>query len=103
MEVELSRNDNLTRLNVKGIIDEKGADELKTIFKQIDTAATKEVAIDCREVQHIGSSGIGKILLLYKHLATEGNRLSVINLPEDLFNLFKELKLDTLFHVSGKK
>lgn len=102
MEVELSQNNNLVRLNVKGVIDEKGADQLKATFQQIDVAATKEVVIDCHEVHHIGSSGIGKILLLYKHLATEGNKLSVINLAEDLFDLFKELKLDTLFPISKK-
>ncbi|HIJ78413.1 MAG: STAS domain-containing protein [Desulfobulbaceae bacterium] len=102
MDIACVTNDNQTQITLAGIIDEKGADELKSNFKAIDLASTKKVIIDCRQISHIGSSGIGKILLLYKHLATAGGTLSVINLGTDLFELFKELKLDTLFTISKK-
>ena len=102
MQIDMNQSGNQVRISVKGTIDEKGAEELKAQFQKINTATSQEVVIDCREVQHMGSSGIGKILLMYKHLATAGNKLSVINLPEDLYELFLELKLDTLFTLSRK-
>lgn len=102
MEVEIIKNNNQVRLHIKGIVDEQGAEELKAKFQGIDLKTTTEVIIDCQGVEHIGSSGIGKILLMYKRLATVGNKLSVINLPEDLFELFRELKLETLFAISKR-
>ena len=102
MEITCVNNNKHTHITLDGTIDEKGADEIKASFKTINLASTKEVTIDCHQVNHIGSSGIGKILLLYKHLATTGGKLSVTNLQTDMFELFKELKLDTLFTITQK-
>ncbi|MFU8818367.1 MAG: STAS domain-containing protein [Desulfurivibrio sp.] len=100
MQIETSQNEDKVRISLQGILDEKGAEELKSCFKQLILATVNEVEIDCGRVQHVGSSGIGKMLLLYKALASQGSKLAVVNLPGPIYELFLELKMDTLFTVT---
>lgn len=86
-------------LEVRGHIDEAGAEALKTHFHQLNLSVSSEVDIDMRRVAHIGSSGIGKLLLFYKHLAVKGGSLRVTGLAPHLYDLFIELKLDSLFTI----
>lgn len=102
MEWEIVERDGQTSCRIKGLIDEKAAEELKEVFTGLNLALVKEVILDCRGMDYIGSSGIGKILLLYKHLAENGGRLSVINLKDDIYELFVELKLHTVFSVQRR-
>jgi len=100
MDIETIQTGAQVRIVLQGIVDEKGADELKKQASQLKFDAVQEVVIDCREVRHIGSSGIGKMLLLYKKLASKGGTFSVVNLQGPMFELFTELKLDTLFSIT---
>jgi len=100
MNIETIQNGDQVRIVLQGIVDEKGAEELKQHVVQLNLNSAREVIIDCREVRHIGSSGIGKMLLIYKQLASRGGAFSVINLPGPMFELFNELKLNTLFTIS---
>jgi len=100
MEIHQSENSGRVEFAVSGIIDEKGAEELKARLKTVPLTKGTEVVIDCLRLQQIGSSGIGKLLLLYKNLAASGGRLAVINLPTAIYDLFLELKLDSLFLIS---
>lgn len=89
-------------VNVDGTIDEKGAEELKGTFNQLQTAPPPFVVLNMNGVSQIGSSGIGKILLFYKNLAIKNSRLEVIGLSPMLFELFHELKLDSLFSIAKR-
>jgi len=87
---------------VDGNIDEKGAEELKENFTKLQVAPPPYVVLNMGGVSQIGSSGIGKILLFYKNLAIKNSRLEVIGLSAMLFELFHELKLDSLFTISKR-
>lgn len=100
MNIETVRDGAQVRIVIQGIVDEKGADELKRQVGRLPFDEVREVAIDCRKVRHIGSSGIGKMLLIYKQLASRGGTFSVVNLPGPMFELFTELKLNTLFTIT---
>jgi len=100
MNIETSLNGAQARIAIEGIVDEQGADALKKQIGRLDFNVVREVIIDCHGIRHIGSSGIGKILLAYKQLASRGGSLAVINLPPAMYELFVELKLNTLFSVS---
>lgn len=99
MEITVSRNENSGRVEIKGDIDEKGAEQLKAKLREL--ANLKEVTIDMGNVAYIGSSGIGKLLLFYKNIAMQGGRVFLVNVQNDVLQLFRELKLDTIFVISG--
>ncbi|HCC54298.1 MAG TPA: anti-sigma factor antagonist [Desulfobulbaceae bacterium] len=100
MNIKTIQNGDQVRIVLQGIVDEKGAEELKQHVLQLNLNSVREVIIDCQAVQHIGSSGIGKMLLLYKKLASTGGAFSVVNLSRPMFELFNELKLNTLFSIT---
>ncbi|OGQ99399.1 MAG: anti-anti-sigma factor [Deltaproteobacteria bacterium RIFOXYD12_FULL_55_16] len=100
MNIETIQNGDQVRIVLQGIVDEKGAEELKQQVARLNLDLVREVVIDCLAVRHIGSSGIGKMLLLYKKLSTTGGAFSVVNLSGPMFELFTELKLNTLFPVT---
>jgi len=100
MDIKVSQTGDSGRLEVIGDIDEKGAEIFKTRLQELKTA--QKVEIDFSRVGYIGSSGIGKLLLFYKNITLEGGQVTISNMNSDLYNLFRELKLDTIFTISRK-
>jgi anti-anti-sigma factor len=84
----------------RGNIDERRAEELKRHFRDLDPSTINEVVFDFRNVNHIGSAGIGKLLLFYKDMALNGGKIRIENASETVYELFNVLKLDTIFVVS---
>lgn len=99
MEILVFQDDDKARFEIRGKIDEKGADELKSRFRELNTSRMSEVVFDFKNVSHIGSAGIGKLLLFYKDMATHGGKISVINTSSSVHELFKVLRLDSIFTV----
>jgi len=102
VEITAQQEGETAILHIAGTIDEQGAEKLKQQFNNLPLDRLTEVVLDLEGVNQMGSSGIGKILLFYKNLGVKGGHLKVINLAGHLHELFRELKLDTLFTVSGK-
>jgi anti-sigma B factor antagonist len=100
MDFNVSQNGDQGRIEIIGDIDEKGSEILKSKLQEMNQL--KKVEIDFNQVGYIGSSGIGKLLLFYKNLAVHGGSMSVTHLQPDLFRLFKELKLNTIFTITAK-
>lgn len=88
------------RFTINGKIDENGAEELKARFQTLNRASMTEVVFDFRNVSHIGSAGIGKLLLFYKDLAVSGGSIKIEGASENICEMFRVLKLDTIFSVS---
>ncbi len=99
MEITTDTQGQILTIQVKGRVDEKGAEALKTSFGSLSLSGINEVQLDCRSLIYIGSSGIGKVLLFYKNLGVQQIRLRVTNVSPGIYDLFQELKLDTVFTI----
>lgn len=100
MEISVSREGDTVRFDLGGVIDERGAEEIKRHFGAVSTSSLKEVVFDFKRVRYIGSAGIGKLLLLYKDLAIRGGSMRIENASTTVFDLLRVLKLDSLFTIS---
>lgn len=85
---------------LSGTVDEEGAATLKQQFNTLHHSRVKELVIDMANVRYMGSSGIGKLLLFYKNMAGHKGTIRLVRVPQPLFDLFAELRLDTLFPIS---
>lgn len=85
---------------LSGTIDEEGAAALKQQFNALPHPQVKELVIDLADVSHIGSSGIGKLLLFYKSMAANEGTIRLVRVPQPIHDLFTELRLNTLFSMS---
>lgn len=99
MEITIEKEGDKTLVQLSGKIDEAGADKLKNVFTTLDTTGNTEVAVDFKNVSYVGSSGIGKLLLFYKNLGVKHIKLKVIGVSPVIYEMFKELKLDTIFLI----
>ncbi len=99
MELSIQTKDDRAVFTIKGNIDEQGAEELKRRFREQNIAKLKEVVFDFRHVIHIGSAGIGKLLLFYKDLAIHDGRIVIQNASPTIYELFNVLKLNSIFTI----
>ena len=103
MELNIKPHGDVVKVNIIGSIDERGAEELKRRFLEIDAAAVKEVVFDFGGVSFIGSAGIGKLLLFYRNVASHGGKITIENMSKDIFTMFKVVKLDKIFNIIPNK
>ncbi|MDM8550288.1 STAS domain-containing protein [Desulfobacterales bacterium HSG2] len=101
MEISVICDGDKALFKIEGEIDEPGAEELKSRFRELNTSSLREATFDFRNVTHIGSAGIGKLLLFYKDLALNGGDIKIENVSETIRELFSVLKLDTIFTISN--
>ncbi|NCC53105.1 MAG: anti-sigma factor antagonist [Spartobacteria bacterium] len=102
IEVIKEKTKGVVRFTIHGNIDESGAAALKAKFIEADDGTMKEAIFNFSEVSHIGSAGIGKLLLFYKDLASRDGVVRIENPTAAIHDLFKVLKLDTIFTLSTR-
>lgn len=99
MELTVDQSQTSARITIKGEIDEPGAEKLKAGFNTLDKTLLKSIVLDFNGVTHIGSAGIGKLLLFYKDIAIGGGSMEIINVPAPIYDLLLTLKLDSVFKI----
>lgn len=87
-------------ISIRGDIDDDGAAILKNKLMELQGRVLQEVVIDFSGVSYIGSTGIGKMLLFYKAISQTGGGIRIINMSDDLYKMFKIVKLDKVFDLS---
>ncbi|MBU0908452.1 MAG: STAS domain-containing protein [Proteobacteria bacterium] len=74
---------------------------LKLEFLEIINNSEKKIVIDFSGTEMIDSSGIGLLISIRNSLANYGGgEIELLNLSEDLKQLFKVMKLDNHFKIS---
>jgi anti-anti-sigma factor len=101
MEIEVVEKGESTTVILKGDIFVEQAEELRDVFDFIAAKSPREVVIDTAELKSITSSGIGKIVLLYKGLQRKGGRIKIINVNDTIMQIFKIVKLDKFVELVG--
>ena len=100
MELSITTENDRTTIEIVGSVDEKGAEEMKRRFLEMNVSSLSEVVFDFSGVTFIGSAGIGKLLLFYKNLAAHGGKITIENMTRDIYTMFKVVKLDKIFNIS---
>jgi anti-anti-sigma factor len=100
MDIDMNKSNRTVTMIIKGNIDEQGANALKQNFSNLNKSSIDHVIIDMKNVNHIGSAGIGKLLLFYKDFAIKGGTITLNNVSRTLYDLFKVVKLDTLMKIN---
>ena len=102
MDITVSGLDDRLVVNVKGDIYIDQADELLQTFNDIIKKGSKEVLLDIDGLKSISSSGIGKIVLLYKELQKKNGTLKIQGANKTIMEIFKIVKLDKLVEIRGE-
>lgn len=101
MEVNFVDRGNAIDVTLSGDIYVDQADELLDVFNSIIEKKPAEVTIDLAALKSITSSGIGKIVLLYKGLKSHNGRVRITGVNDTIMQIFKIVKLDRLVEIEG--
>ena len=102
MEISVKQEEGCARFDIIGDIDEHGAELLESSFKKLDMGEVRKVIFDFKTVSHIGSAGIGMLLLFYKDLAISGREIRVENVSREIYELFEMVSLDSIFTITRR-
>jgi anti-anti-sigma factor len=100
MDVITKVNGDTLIVKVSGAVDTSAAEILRSELNKIAGQKPKKVVMDLSLVPTMGSSGIGKILMFFKSLDSSKASFEIKGIHENLYNIFKAVKLDKLFPIS---
>jgi anti-sigma B factor antagonist len=100
MDVTTKDNGDTLIVKVSGAVDTSAAEILRSELNKIAGQRPKKVIMDLSMVPTMGSSGIGKILMFFKSLDSSKASFEIKGIHENLYNIFKAVKLDKLFPIS---
>jgi len=103
MNFEISRQQDVTVVEVTGQLIVGNRQELKDDVLKLLESGSRKFLIDFRDTAYIDSSGLGVLVSLSKKIREKGGELRLSNLNEDLRTLFELTKLDTLFHIAASR
>ncbi|MEN6475859.1 MAG: STAS domain-containing protein [Syntrophaceae bacterium] len=99
MDVIIKQKDCEVIAEISGEIDNFAAEKLQVEMAKIVKLRPKSVILNLKEVPVMGSSGIGKILYLYKELNKNNATFAIRGMHANLLEIFKSLKLEKLFSI----
>jgi anti-sigma B factor antagonist len=102
MKISVTEGDGKTLVKLIGDIYIEQGDELYKVFNGIIEKSPKEVVIDLKELKSITSSGIGKIVLLYKELNKKKGKIKIVGVNETIMQIFRIVKLDKLVDIESE-
>jgi anti-sigma B factor antagonist len=99
MDVVIKQRDCEVIAEISGEIDNLAAEKLQVELAKIVKLHPKNVILDLKQVPVMGSSGIGKILYLYKELNKNNATFAIRGIHDNLVEIFRSLKLEKLFSI----
>jgi anti-anti-sigma factor len=102
MECNINKDGEWVVISVNGQITFDTSDDLQKVFDNVMSEGAKFVRLNLSLVPVSSSSGISSILMLYKHLKKREGVLEIKGISENLFEMFKKLKIDQFIKISVK-
>jgi serine/threonine-protein kinase RsbW len=99
--IEITSDDNRTVVKPEGDIVASTVEGLRTALKETLGQGVSEVTLDLGKVSVIDSIGLGLVISVHNSLAKKGGKLTVTNVSKEVLELFKSMRLDRHFSVSG--
>ncbi|HEB31188.1 MAG TPA: STAS domain-containing protein [Spirochaetes bacterium] len=100
MEYNVKKDGKWVVISVNGQITFETSDDLQTVFDNVLSEGAKFVRLNLSLVPVSSSSGISSILVLYRNLKKRDGVLEIRGISENLFEMFKLLKIDQLIKIS---
>ncbi|MFC1763651.1 STAS domain-containing protein [Planctomycetota bacterium] len=77
------------------------ASEFKGELKGLLDEGIRDLTIDLQGVEMVDSVGLGVLIATHNSLSKTGGQLAVCNVSNDIFSLFKTMRLDKHFSVTA--
>jgi anti-anti-sigma factor len=75
--------------------------ELRSKMRGVVDEGVRELTIDLAGVRMVDSSGLGLLIAAHNSLSKVGGQLAVIHASNDLLELFRSMRMNQHFSVTG--
>ncbi len=99
LEYKINSVDNGLEIVIKGRVDSEGISGFQQCLTDSLEKPEEKAVIDLSELKFINSSGIGKLLIFYKKFTNTGRELQIKGIDDDVYTLFKAIRLDKLINI----
>ena len=95
MDMTVEEQDGITKVNLAGKLDAKGADSIDTRFIVV-TKDRNKVAVDLTGVDYIASIGIRILVMAGKAMARRGGKIVLVGASEPVAKVIQTAGLDDI-------
>jgi anti-sigma B factor antagonist len=88
-----------TVLDIHGQIRGSEVTEFKGFVRTCVKDGQRDLVLNLGEVQFIDSSGVGMLIHLLQEVRSQGGDIRLLNLSEDIHDLFEMVAIDRLFQI----
>ena len=89
MNTKIEELDDKFVVTLEGEMDTAAATEAEEVLKQLYENEGKEVIFECEGLEYIASSGLRILLSILKGAKSNGSRVVLKNVNDDIKNVFK--------------
>lgn len=84
---------------LQGRLDTAAAAEVIPDFQKLNDYAKGHLVLECKELEYISSSGLRLLLALRKQVATDGGKLQIRSISNDIRQVFMMTGFISLFEI----
>ena len=99
MEVKITTEDKVTTAFLIGRLDTPASQDVSNELEPLMADATGTIVLDCTEMSYISSSGLRIFLSLRKAAASQGGKIIVKNISDDIRQVFMMTGFLNLFEI----
>jgi anti-sigma B factor antagonist len=101
-EAVILRENNKATIQPPGDIVAASVPNLRAAVRGVVGEGYKELVVDLSKVRMVDSSGLGLLISAHNSLSKVGGHLQVIRATEDILSLFRTMRIQQHFNVSGE-
>ncbi|MBO7070856.1 MAG: STAS domain-containing protein [Bacteroidales bacterium] len=99
MEINITRENDITTVKLNGRLDTPASQELAPEFESIKNDAAGTIVMDCTDLSYISSSGLRLFLATRKAAAEKGGKVIVHNISDSIRSVFMMTGFLNLFEI----
>lgn len=100
MKITKKADEHTTILFVEGWLDTQSSPELRDEINSIDDI--HNLVLDFEKLEYISSSGLREVVSAYKKTKSAGGNFSIINVSEEVMDVFRLTNFDKKLDISAK-
>ncbi len=101
MKIEIADYKGNQVITPSGEIDMYSSPELRETLMRIINTKSPFLFVDFKEVSYIDSSGIATFVEGLKTMKVYGGRLKLVSISDNIMEIFRFSKLDSIFEIYG--
>ena len=99
MRIIKSHQNDVIILTVEGEVNMTTSPELRNYFLELIKTGHSRLVVDFTKMAYLDSSGLATLVECHQNVNEKKGKLSLVNVPEKIKNLFSLTKLDKVFVI----